>query len=107
MIMDFLIKTNDVAVLSSQKGSVARFEGRSLDEIQSVRILWSKGIRFSRSKGRARKKSPLEFLMRDETVPRELCNVVLTKGTSLGNKCWGRIDHLVKYCGYQLRDERD
>jgi len=105
--MDFLFKANDATGLSSQKGTVARYEGRTLDELNSVRILWSNGILFSSSKGRARRNSPLPFLLKKENVPLDLRNVVLTNQTQPGNKLWGRIDFLVNHRGYRLLDERD
>ena len=104
--MDFFIKTENATELFSQKGAVVRYKGRTLDELNSVRILWSNGILFSSSKGRARRESPLPFLLRKENVPSDLRNVVLTNQTQPGNKLWGRIDFLVNHCGYRLLDER-
>ncbi len=98
--------TNDVAVPSSQRGTAIRYEGRSLEELESIKILWSLGIRFSKSKGRARRESPVPYLLRNEAVPPNLKFVVLTKHAQPGNKAWGRISYLVRFRGYQLLDER-
>ncbi len=91
----------------SQKGAIVRYKGRSLDELNSVRILWSNGIKFSASKGKARRESPLSHLQKGHVAPSRLRCIVLTKQSSPGNKLWGRIDFLVNYCGYVLLDERE
>lgn len=104
--MGFLFRAENVTEFSSQKRAVARYEGRTLDETKSVQILWSKGIQFSSSKGKARRQSPLHFLKNGEMVPHQFRNIVLTNHSQTGIKCWGRIDFLVKYCGYRLIDER-
>ncbi len=104
--MDFLIEAQDVMESDFQKEAVTRCSGRTLDELNSVRILWSKGILFSQKKGRARTYSPIYFLIDGEKTPAELRFVVLTDHASLGNKTWGRIDFLVNHLGYCLLDER-
>ena len=104
--MDFFIKTKNATEPTFQKEAVVRYNGRTLDELNSVRILWSRGVLFSSSKGKARRESPLAYLQRGGDVPSHLRNVVLTKHTQLGNKLWGRVDFLVNYCDYRLLDER-
>ena len=89
-----------------QKEAITRYSGRTLDELDSVRILWSKGILFSQKKGRARNGSPIPFLRNGEEAPASLKFVVLTDQASLGNKTWGRIDFLVNHLGYYFLDER-
>lgn len=104
--MDFLIQTNNVMESDFQKEAITRYSGRTLDELNSVRILLSKGILFSQKKGRARNFSPIGYLLNGESVPAALRFVVVTDQASLGNKTWGRIDFLVNHCGYRLLDER-
>ena len=120
-MLNFLFLANDVVVSDFQKEATARYSGRDLNEIDSVRLLWSNGVLFSKRKGRARKFSPLSYLLRQEQwkvadpkkrsrrmveVPSTLKYVVLTNRVSLGNKLWGRVDFLVNHCGYELVDER-
>lgn len=104
--MNFLFKTKNVMESDFQREAITRYSGRNLDELNSVRILWSKGILFSEKKGRARKDSPIPFLRNGEETPASLRFVVLTDHASLGNKTWGRIDFLVNHKNYFLLDER-
>lgn len=104
--MGIFTNTDEATVPSSQSETVVRYEGRELDELDCVRILWAKGILFSGNPGRARRESPLPYLKRGEKVPSNLKFVVLTGQVAPGNKLWGRIDFLVNHCGYQLLDER-
>ena len=119
--MSFFIKTDDIVVPDFQKEATMRFSGRDLKEIDCVRLLWSNGVLFSKRKGRARRSSPLSFLLQQERwkmenpkkrsskiveVPSTLQYVVLTDGVSLGNKLWGRVDYLVNHRRYKFVDER-
>ena len=105
-MLDFHIETNDVMESDFQKEAITRYSGRTLDELNSVRVLLSKGILFSQKKGRARNFSPISYLLNGELVPASLRFVVVTNQASLGNKTWGRIDFLVNHRGYCLLDER-
>lgn len=104
--MNFFINTDDVMESDFQQEAITRYSGRTLDELDSVSILWSKGIRFSEKKGRARNDSPVPYLRKKEEVPASLRFVVLTDQARLGNKTWGRIHFLVNHLGYELLDER-
>ena len=107
--MSIYSTTVDVAQANSQKGSAIRFEGRSLDIKTSITILWSKGVRFSKNNDKSRRTHPLDVMRKEgkQVVPTAFRFVTLTKNTEpLGNKSWGRIDFLVKYCGFRLVDER-
>jgi hypothetical protein len=85
--------------------AVVRYEGK-FTEVQAVRILASRGVFFSKIPGKARNETPLAYLEKREEVPAGLKYVVLPKNILLGNRAWGKIDFLVNYCGYTLKDER-
>lgn len=104
--MVIITNTDEATVPSSQSEAVVRYEGRDLDELNCVRILWGRGILFSGNPGRARRESPIPHLNKGKKVPSNLKFVVLTGQVALGNKLWGRIDFLVNHCGYKLLDER-
>lgn len=104
--MDHQIKS-DVLVEPFIKNDVAKTEkGTFGDELHSLRILQAHGVLFSAKKGKARRETPIPYLLRGSSVPGDLKYLVLTKGVDPGLKLWRRLDRLVKVYGYTLLDER-
>lgn len=104
--MDLFIQTDVAAEPSFKIEAAVTVEGKRSYERACVRILNKHGILFSAKKGRARRETPMDFLIHGWAVPVNLKHVVLVKGVHPGIKLWGRIDYLLNYCGYRLLDER-
>jgi hypothetical protein len=97
--------TEDATEPSFQVKAVVRSQGK-FTEAAAIRILASRGVKFSAQKGKARRESPMQHWASDQETPAHLKYVVLEKDTLLGNRAWAKVDFLVHYCGYTLIDER-
>ncbi|MEM6804100.1 MAG: hypothetical protein AAF696_22035 [Bacteroidota bacterium] len=104
--MDHKIKSDALVEPFIKNDATKTAKGSSHDEILSVRILHAHGILFSAKKGKARRETPIPYLLRGNPVPGELKHLVLTRGVDPGLKLWRRIDRLVNMYGYILLDER-